>query len=150
MTTATTTGAIATHEAQIRAVLDDWAAALRAKSVEGVMRHHAPGFVHFSLAPPLVTADNDGTALRDWFATWQGPLAYELRDLAIVAGDAAAFCHGLGRLGGTKTDGKRNELWFRQTLGLRKAGDRWQIIHQHESVPFYMDGSMKAAVDLKP
>jgi PhnB protein len=147
MTTASVT---TTHEAQIRAVLDDWAAALRAKNAEGVVRHHAPGFVHYSLAPPLVTADSEGTALRSWFATWQGPLAYELRDLTIIADDATAFSYGLGRLGGTKTDGKRNELWFRQTLGLRKAGDRWQIVHQHESVPFYMDGSMQAAVDLKP
>ena len=24
------------------------------------------------------------------------------------------------------------------------------IVHEHESVPFYMDGSFRAAIDLKP
>ena len=27
---------------------------------------------------------------------------------------------------------------------------QWKIMHEHSSVPFYMDGSFKAAVDLKP
>jgi PhnB protein len=150
MTTNRTTGTPATTQAQIRAILDEWAAALRAKNAEGVAGHHAPEFVQFSLAPPLVSTDTDAKGLQVWFDTWQGPLAYELRDLTITAGDAIAFCYGLTRLGGTKTDGKKNELWFRQTLCLRRVADTWKITHQHQSVPFYMDGSFKAAVDLRP
>jgi ketosteroid isomerase-like protein len=42
------------------------------------------------------------------------------------------------------------DLWFRLTLGLRSIGGRWKLLHEHESVPFYMDGSYKAAVDLRP
>ena len=26
----------------------------------------------------------------------------------------------------------------------------WKIAHEHTSVPFYMDGSFRAAVDLEP
>jgi PhnB protein len=26
----------------------------------------------------------------------------------------------------------------------------WKIAHLHQSVPMYMDGSLRAAVDLKP
>jgi ketosteroid isomerase-like protein len=26
----------------------------------------------------------------------------------------------------------------------------WKIAHEHTSVPFYMDGSFRAAIDLKP
>jgi PhnB protein len=150
MTTTRTTGTPATSQAQIRAVLDEWAAALRAKNAEGVVRHHAPEFLLFSLAPPLVSADTDAKGLQAWFDTWQGPLAYELRDLTITADDAIAWCYGLTRLGGTKTDGQKNELWFRQTLCLRRDADTWKIVHQHQSVPFYRDGSYKAAVDLRP
>jgi PhnB protein len=51
---------------------------------------------------------------------------------------------------GTKTDGEKVDLWFRQTLGLARHADIWKIVHEHESVPFYMDGSYRAAVDLKP
>ena len=36
------------------------------------------------------------------------------------------------------------------TLGFRKIDDEWTITHEHSSVPFYMDGSFKAAIDLKP
>ncbi|MEA2659910.1 MAG: hypothetical protein QOF64_2509 [Candidatus Binatota bacterium] len=39
---------------------------------------------------------------------------------------------------------------FRATLGFRKIADSWTITQQHSSVPFYMDGSFKAAIDLKP
>lgn len=42
------------------------------------------------------------------------------------------------------------DFWIRLNLGLRKAGGAWKIIHEHESVPFLMDGSDKAALDLKP
>jgi ketosteroid isomerase-like protein len=42
------------------------------------------------------------------------------------------------------------DLWFRSTLGLRKSDGVWRIVHEHTSTPFYMDGSFRAAVDLKP
>jgi len=32
----------------------------------------------------------------------------------------------------------------------REVGGAWKDRHEHISVPFYMDGSVKAAVDLKP
>jgi ketosteroid isomerase-like protein len=41
-------------------------------------------------------------------------------------------------------------LWYRVTLGLRRIDGKWLITHEHHSVPFYMDGSMRAAVDLEP
>ena len=42
------------------------------------------------------------------------------------------------------------DLWVRCTAGLSRRGGAWKITHQHTSVPFLMDGSFKAAVDLKP
>ena len=137
-------------EAQIRALIDDWARAMRAKDVDGVMAHYAPDAVTFDLAPPLISTGADARGLQAWFSTWQSPLGYEIRDLNITAGDEVAFCHSLNRLSGTKTDGEKADIWFRLTLGLRRIGGEWRIAHQHESVPFYMDGSYRAAVDLKP
>ncbi len=46
--------------------------------------------------------------------------------------------------------GERVDLWFRETLGFCKIDGQWKIAHEHSSVPFYMDGSFKAAIDLKP
>jgi PhnB protein len=139
-----------TAEAQIRALVDDWARAIRAKDVEGVLRHYAPDLVHFSLAPPLASAGTDARGLNTWFAIWRGPLGYEVSDLRITTGDHVAFSHSLNRMSGTTIDGAANDIWFRHTLGFRKIGGEWRIAHEHESVPFYMDGSYRTAVDLKP
>jgi PhnB protein len=65
-------------------------------------------------------------------------------------GDDTAFCHSLTRMRGTKTDGQKTDIWFRLTLCFRKIGSAWKIAHEHESVPFSMDGRFKAAVDLEP
>jgi SnoaL-like domain len=42
------------------------------------------------------------------------------------------------------------DVWTRSTAVFRKEGGAWKVMHVHSSVPFYMDGSLKAAVDLKP
>ena len=139
-----------TEEGRIRAVIDDWADALRNKDAPRVMSHGTDGMVHFSLAPPLVSREYEGTGLQDWFDTWQGSIGYEFRDLEITAGDDVAFCHCLNRLTGTSKSGEKTDVWFRHTLGFRKVDGQWKIAHAHESVPFYMDGSYKAAIDLKP
>jgi PhnB protein len=137
------------EEARIRAVLEDWADALRAKDAARVLSHGTSDMMHFSLAPPLVDAGTGANDLQQWFDTWQGPIGYEFRDLRITAGDDVAFCHCLNRMTGTQA-GSKTDLWFRHTLCFRKIGGQWKIAHAHESVPFHMDGSFKAAVDLKP
>jgi ketosteroid isomerase-like protein len=124
-------------------------AALSAKDVAGVMASGAAGFVNYSLAPPLKEAGGKA-GLIGWFATWDGPIGYELKDLKVVAGDEVAFAHGMAHMTGRKTDGEMVDLWFRQTFGLKLLRSAWKIVHEHASVPFYMDGSFRAAVDLKP
>ncbi|MGH6736044.1 MAG: YybH family protein [Methyloceanibacter sp.] len=142
---------MSTHneETQVRAVIEDWALALGAKDTRRVLSHYGKDVVQFTLAPPLVS-DEGAAELKVWFDSWQGPIGYELRDLIITARSDIAFGHGLTRLTGTSTGGEKTDLWFRLTLGLRKIGSAWKIIHAHESVPFYMDGSYRAAIDLKP
>jgi PhnB protein len=140
----------ATDEAQIRKVIDDWASALRNKDADAVLFHYALSLTHFSLAPPLLSARSDAEDLTTWFATWQGPIGYEIHDLNITVGNDVAFSHSVNRMHGTNTAGGKDDLWFRHTLGFRKISGEWKITHEHESVPFYMDGSFKAAVDLKP
>jgi PhnB protein len=142
----------ATSEAQVRAAIDGWARALRAKDVDGVMAHYAPDLVQFDMAPPLQYAGQNALkkGLEEWFSSWHGPIGYEIRDLRITASEDAAFSHSLSGLSGTRTSGEKSDVWFRHTLGFRKIGGDWKIAHAHESVPFYMDGSYRAAVDLRP
>jgi ketosteroid isomerase-like protein len=41
-------------------------------------------------------------------------------------------------------------MWMRSTLGFRKIDGTWKISHGHSSVPFLMDGSYRAALQLTP
>ena len=137
-------------DTKIRSLIDERANALRNKDARGVISHLAEDFVQFSLAPPLIATDANVKGFDAWFATWQGRLGCELRDLTIAVGDGIAFSHSLNHMTGTKTDGQKVDLWFRQTLCFRKINGAWAIVHEHESVPFTMDGSFRAAIDLKP
>lgn len=137
-------------ETRIRDVIDSWMSAIRRKDAAALVSHHGDGYVHFSLAPPLISDGSDVRGYNAWFDTWHGPLGYELQDLTVKSSGDLAFCHGLARLSGDKIGERKIALWFRLTLGFRKIGSDWKLVHEHESVPFYMDGSLRAAVDLAP
>jgi len=81
----------ATDETQIRKMIDDWADALRNKNAEGVLSHYTLRPVHFSLAPPLLSAESDAKGLNAWFAAWQGTIGYEIRGLSVTVGDNVAL-----------------------------------------------------------
>jgi ketosteroid isomerase-like protein len=49
----TTENTKAIAEAQIHALIDEWATAIRAKDVNRVMSHYAADIVTFDLTPPL-------------------------------------------------------------------------------------------------
>ena len=149
MTTQTQT----TAREQIRALLNDRAAAITARDALRALAHYAPEVVSFSLAPPLRSVGDearDPAGIEGWFRTWGGPIGYDIGEPVVEAGDDVAFCHGLTHMTGTKTDGEAVDLWFRSTVGLRRTAAGWQITHEHDSTPFYMDGSDRAALDLTP
>lgn len=128
--------------------------AQRRKDAEAVVKYFADETVMMLLpAPPLrfKTGENapGANGIEDWFATFESEIGLEFKELEIVAGDDAAFCHCLEHLTGKRTDGTETDVWYRETLGLRKIDGEWKIAHQHQSVPYYMD-SFKAAIDLKP
>ena len=141
-----------TDEVQIRQLINGWAKALRTKDIDRVMSHYAPNILLFDLAPPLQYkgADAYRKNWEEWFASWQGPIGYEIHNLSITVGDEAAFSHSLNRISGTRTSGEKTDVWVRATACRRKIKGKWLITHEHISVPFYMDGSYRAAVDLKP
>jgi ketosteroid isomerase-like protein len=136
-------------EARIRAATESRANAIRSKDVQGVLPNFTEDSVGFFFEPPLQQSPLKED-LAGWFATWRGPIGYEISNLKIAVSDNVAFSHSLSRLTGTRTDGESTDLWFRETLCFQKIDDQWRIVHIHESVPMYMNGSLKAAINLKP
>ena len=141
-----------THDEKtaVAAVIEGWSKAIGNKNAAQVLSHLAEDVVQFTLAPPLRYQGKSAEDLQGWFDTWEGPIGIESRDTAISVGGDVAFATSLVRMTGRKTDGEKPDLWFRQTTGLIRQDGRWKIAHEHASVPFYMDGSFKAAIDLKP
>ena len=136
--------------ADIRRILDQRTQALRAKDAAGLVAHYGEDLLTYDLAPPLATRGVDRPALEKWLAGWEGPVATETRDLMIEVGGDIAYSTSLNRMQAVSRSGTPMDLWVRTTLGFRKVEGRWRIAHEHVSVPFYMDGSERAALDLKP
>ena len=147
----TTANSTATEEAQIRKLMDDHAKAVRDKDIAGSISNYAPDILSFDVVNPLqkIGADAVRKHAEEWFSSFQGPIAYEIRDLGITAGGDVAFCHSLNHVNGTKTDGKKVDMWWRATVCFRKIDDKWMVTHEHNSVPFDVE-SGRASLDLKP
>src|SRR5262245_56206403 len=116
----------ARDEAEIRTVIEEQAKAIRGKDANGVLRHYAADAVRFDLAPPLAHSGADALdkqELESWFATWRGPIGYEVQDLSVTTGDDIAFCHG--------ADQRNEDRWRgEQRLGATNVGpaqDRWRV-----------------------
>ena len=137
-------------EAAIRKIIDDHAQAHARKDAAAIVADCASDALFCTLAPPLAQRGGDRAGLVAWLATWDGPIGLSHRDLNIPAGDRVAFATGLSHMTGRKTDGEEIDLWFRSTVCFEKADGRWRVVHEHTSVPFHMDGSYRAAVDLTP
>ena len=145
-------------QTQIRQLLGDLAEAIQRKDAARAVAPYATTNVMYVLEPPLQSRTEGGTSapgggeagVQAWFDTWDGPMGYDRRDVEIFAEGDLAFSYGLVHLTGTKVGGGAEDLWFRETLGFRRIDGEWRIVHQHQSVPFMMDGSSRAALDLKP
>ena len=141
-------------ETAIRELLARFTRALHDKDSASAIGTLVDDAVTFDLAPPLrmdAQATHDPAQLEQWFETWKGPIVSRSQELEIEVGGDIAYAYGLQHLTGTKRDGEEVDLWFRVTACLRREPDgRWRIAHMHNSVPFAMDGSRRALLDLKP
>jgi uncharacterized protein (TIGR02246 family) len=143
-----------TDEKLIRQVVVEQVRAMNAGDADALAARFAPEVVAFGLAPPLAVAGarvRDADSLRSWFAGFDSPVRFQVRDVDVTVGGEVAFCHSLNRMSATPKGGSAPfELWFRSTVGLVKREGRWLVAHEHTSTPFYMDGTLRAALDLRP
>jgi ketosteroid isomerase-like protein len=127
-----------TDEAAIRLQISRWIEAIQKQDLEGVLAEHDPNIVQFDVPPPY-----DGVrgidAYRDtWppFFEWINQGAqFELDELDVVAGADVAFAYGLLRCGTAADFAANPDNRLRMTIGLRKDGDRWAVVHEHHSFP---------------
>jgi ketosteroid isomerase-like protein len=104
--------------------------------------------VIYDLAPPLGRRGMNSNSVVAWLADWEGPIQIDAHDVSPVVDGHLAFVSALNRMRG-RQGGEDQDMWYRTTMCLRKVSGQWRIVCDHSSVPFYMDGSYRAAVDLK-
>ena len=66
-----------------------------------------------------------------------------------MASDDMAFTFSLNRIRGTLKNGDKSDRWLRWSTGCRKTNGKWNIVHEHVSVPVDVKAG-KALLDLKP
>lgn len=140
-------------EQLIRSLINKRIAAMSTGDAAAATAVLAPDLVVFELVGPLqISAAQaaDVAAMQAWLDSWDGPIETDVSGLQIHVSGDVAFCHSLNRLRATRRGGPAVDFWMRSTLGLRKLGGEWKIVHGHTSVPFQADGSFRAALDLTP
>lgn len=145
----------AAAEADIRALLAEHAAAHEARDAERVLGLYLSDAVAYTLAPPLQqgpdTAYGTVEGLQRWFATFDGPVRLGYRDVEVTADGSVGYAHTLTCMTARSVGAAESfSFWFRSTFGVRDVEGVWRIAHRHESTPFHMDGSFRAATDLQP
>jgi ketosteroid isomerase-like protein len=138
-------------EADIRDLVESMLKANHDKNAAAFAAPFAPDAAVFNLAPPLVHHGIDLKEKQAWYDSWSTPVDLESRDFKVTVSGDVAFCHGYLRMTGTKKGAEGSvSFWMRETLCFERIGGEWKIVHEHTSVPFYMDGTLQPAFDLQP
>ena len=137
--------------AELRAFIETRAQAVRAKDIETAAACVSPGVILFDVVDPLEYRGSDALAKRSqqWFASFDGPIGLEMRNLVVTASRNIGFSHSLNRVTAATTDGRKLEMWWRSTTCYSKTGGAWKVTHEHNSVPFNPENG-KASLDLEP
>jgi uncharacterized protein (TIGR02246 family) len=145
--TATTRSA----EAEVHQLLEQRAEATRAKDLDAATAAFARDVLTFDVVNPLQHVGVEAIRPRaeQWFATFRGPIGYEMRDIRVTANDEVGFAHLLYRVSGTLTSGDELSMWNRATFCFCKVDEAWRIAHEHDSVPFD-PASGRASTGLEP
>ena len=133
----------ADDEAKIRALGNQFAAAVTAKDLDAIMKVYVPDetlFV-FDVTPPrqYVGAKAYRKDWEDLLALFKGALKFETTDLQITAADPLTYSHAIQHVSGTDTKGEPIDLTVRVTDVYRKINGSWLIVHEHVSVPVDLD-----------
>jgi ketosteroid isomerase-like protein len=107
------------------------------ENLDGILDKHSQDVLMFDVPPPLQSKGIEAYKTTwDLFFSWfQDSGVFDIREMNITAGSDVAFATALMRCAGTKPNGEKEELEFRLTIGLRKIGGEWIVVHEHHSIP---------------
>jgi len=138
-------------EAEIRALIEARVRAVRGKDVEGATANYGENVVLFDVVGPLQRRGVSGVRERagEWFGTFDGAIGYDVGEVQVTAGDDVAFAHYLYHVDASLKAGGKVQMWVRATLCYARRDGRWEVVHEHQSVPFDATTG-RASLDLEP
>jgi ketosteroid isomerase-like protein len=121
---------------EIEQLIRRWAAAAHSGDLDAIVAEHDDDIVMFDVPPP-----HDGvrglSAYRDtWpsFFEWQAcGASFDIVELEVTEGRDVAFAWTLLKRGSPEGFADEPDRRLRLTVGLRKEGDRWIVVHEHHS-----------------
>jgi uncharacterized protein (TIGR02246 family) len=125
-------------ETQIRALIEQWAQAVHAGDLDGVLADHSADIVMFDVPPPKDGVRGIDAYRETWppFFEWQRRGAtFDIVSLDVTAGADVAFAYALLRCGTAEEHEHDPDNRLRLSLGLRKENGRWVVSHEHHSFP---------------
>lgn len=126
-------------ETQIRMLEQQFSTAFAAKDVDAIMKVYVPDNTLFVFDIGVPRQYVGAAAYRkDWqtfFATFKGPLKFELSDLAVTVDGDIAYGHSIQHTTGTDTHGMHDEFIVRVSDVYRRINGKWLIVQEHVSVP---------------
>ncbi len=141
----------ANSEAEIRAIIEARAIAVTTGDIDGMLADVADDILTFDVVDPLRRFGKPASRERlvAWLASYDGPVGWEGRDVEVTADGNVAFSHALSHVTGKLKTGASIDMWFRTTLGFRRMGGRWLVVHEHSSSPFNPENG-ETSLGLKP
>ncbi len=124
-------------EHEIRALIERWSQAVRDEDRAGIRANHDPDILMFDVPLPLQSWGLDAymTTWDVFFSRAEKPVQFDFTDVRITDGNDVAFATAIGHCVDIDPCGKREELTFRLTMGLRKIDGHWRVLHEHHSLP---------------
>jgi uncharacterized protein (TIGR02246 family) len=123
-------------ETQIQTLVREWAQAVHARDLDGVLARHARDIVMFDVPPPHDGVRGIDAYRETWpsFFEWQARGAsFEIVSLDVTAGEDVAYAHALLRCGMPAELAANPDQRLRLTLGLRREDGGWVVAHEHHS-----------------
>jgi ketosteroid isomerase-like protein len=136
---------------ELAGLIDERVAAIAARDGGRLKARQHADVLAFNVLPPLKLIGNAAVdeQMHAWFDAYRDGPHYTVHDLSIDAERDLGYCALVYYVSGTLADGNDVSMAVRATLVCKRIDGQWQIVHDHESVPFDPETGM-ALVDLQP
>lgn len=135
----------------IKNLIEQQVEAIRSQDIDKAVSNYSNDCLIFDVIGDLSNRGSELVKIRltEWFSTMKELVNFEVNIINIEASDSVAFCNSFNHIQAIKKDGEKLDMWWRETLGLKKISNEWTVTSAHSSVPFDVQNG-KASMNLKP